>query len=65
MSKYSIRKVILALAVAAALPGAAQAGPRDCVNKVMRDVDHGVTRVVHHTGRMVSDMFRWTDRRKT
>ncbi len=67
MSKPAVRNVILAVAATftLALPSAAQAGGRhdDCLHKVFRDVDHSVTRVVHHTGRVLKDMFRWCDRR--
>lgn len=66
MSRHSTHKVLFAVAatLALALPGAAQAGSRDdCFHRVVRDVDHTVTRVVEHTGRVLKDMFRWCDRR--
>lgn len=63
----SARKVLMAVAATAAvaLPGVAQAGARhdDCFHRMFRDVDHGMTRVVHHTDRFVTRMFRWCDRK--
>lgn len=58
--------VVASTIIAMALPGVAQAGSRhddDCLHKLFRDVDHSMIRVVHHTGRVFKDMFRWCDRR--
>ncbi len=67
MSKSSTPKLLFTVAatLALALPGAAQAGSShdDCFRKVFRDVDHGMTRIVAHTGSMFKHMFRWCDRR--
>lgn len=67
MRKHSPHKLLFAVAatMALALPGAAQAGSRhdDCLRNVFRDVDHGMTRIVAHTGRVVKGMFNWCDRR--
>ncbi len=67
MTKIFTRKAAMAVAatLAIALPGTAQAGGRhdDCLHKMFRDLDRGMTRVVHHTDRTLTRMFRWCDRR--
>lgn len=68
MTKIFSHKALMAAAatLAVALPGTAQAGGHrhdDCLHKVFRDLDRGMTRVVHHADRTLTHMFRWCDRR--
>ena len=65
MSKHSTHKILFAVAATLVLAAPAQAGSRhdDCFRDVFRGMDHTMTRVVHHTGRVLKDMFRWCDRR--
>lgn len=67
MTKVFSRNALMAVAatVIVALPSTAQAGGRhhDCFDKMFRDLDRGMTRVVHHTDRTLKRMFRWCDRR--
>lgn len=68
MTKVFSRKTLMAVAATAAvaLPGTAHAGGhhRDCLDKMFRDLDRGMTRVVHHTDRTLTRMFRWCDRHR-
>jgi hypothetical protein len=65
MPKMFARKAMLTAVLATlALPATAQAGDRDCLDKAFRDVDRVMTRVVHHTDRALTGMFRWCDRHR-
>lgn len=58
--------LLSAVTICLVLPTAAEAGSRhaDCFDRVFRGVDSTMTRIVHHTDRALTDMFRWCDRRR-